>query len=119
MPSMLRSRVAAATWACRRVISACGRSVLERVFTSSMRVILLRSPRDGSRFDAVPPRTDAGHDFVIAFDDLHRTAEAVGRVFEAQRAGLGAVLLGQPGTVVAPHAGAFLALERLPRIDVD
>src|SRR3984885_5136347 len=118
MPSMLRSRVAAATSAARHMTSAVGRLAPARAFTSSM-MSLVPSLRRGSRFEVVPPRADAGHDFVIAVNHLHRPAKAVGGVLQPQRAGLGAVLLREPGAVVAPHARAFLALERLPRLDVD
>src|SRR5579863_10480889 len=77
------------------------------------------SLRGGSRLHAVPPRTDAGHRLVIAAHDLDRAAIAVLGILQPQRASLGVVLRRQPGAVVAPHAGAFLALASLPGIDVD
>src|SRR5208282_1415248 len=80
---------------------------------------MLNSTRNLPRFDGIPPGTDAGHDLVIAFDHLHRPAIAVRRVLEPLRTGLGAVLLRQPGAIVAPHARAFLALACLPGVDID
>ncbi len=57
--------------------------------------------------------------FVVAVDHLHRAAEAVLGILQPQRARLGAVLLRQPDALMAPHARTFLALERLPFVDID
>src|SRR5580698_6327639 len=83
------------------------------------RLLYLSSARRGSRLQAVPPRTDAGHHFVIAVYHLHRAAETILGIFQTQRARLGAVCFGQPDPFVAPHARAFLAFGSLPRVDVD
>src|ERR1700691_5989862 len=117
MPSMLRSRVVAAISAARRDMSACGRFDPARVLTSSMTISRLLRGR--FRLDGIPPRADAGHDLVIAFDHLDWATIAVFGVFQAERAGLGAVLFRQPGPIMAPHARPFLALECLPFVDVD
>src|SRR5580704_17967348 len=80
---------------------------------------LYLSPRGGTRPEAVPPRTHARHDLVIAVHHLHGAAEAVLGILQPQRARLGAVFLRKPDAVMAPHARTFLALGRLPRRDVD
>src|SRR4051812_40814279 len=71
------------------------------------------------RLQLVPPWANAGHAVVVAFHHLHRLTEALLGIGEAKRARLVLIFLGQPGAVVAPHAGAFLALVSLPVWHID
>src|SRR5215475_7554245 len=74
------------------------------------------SPRLLRRFTGtccVPPRTDARHALVIAFDHVHRLAQTGGRRRDPDLARLDAALGRHPHAIVAPQArapGDFLLL---------
>src|SRR5262249_55994704 len=67
--------------------------------------------------DAVPPRTDALHQLVIAVDHVDRLAQAGGGCLHANGTRPDPLLRGHPEAIVPPHAGtpaAFLPLPVLP-----
>src|SRR5439155_15310995 len=73
----------------------------------------------GLRLDAIPPRTDAGRELMIAFHHLHRPAESLFRKLEAQLPSIRALLGREPGALVPPHARPLFAFRRLPGRGVD
>src|SRR5262249_37084063 len=68
---------------------------------------------------AIPPGADARRGLVIAFDHIHRLAQAGRGGLDADRARLGPLFRRHPQTVVAPHARAPGDLFRLPAVDVN
>src|SRR6266498_1903789 len=73
----------------------------------------------GLRLDAIPPRTDAGRELMIAFHHLHRPAEPVFRQLETQLPGIRALLGREPRALVPPHARPLFAFRCLPSCRVD
>src|SRR3954447_9969382 len=71
------------------------------------------------RLHLVPPGADAGHAVVVAFEDLHRLAQACFGGLDAEQPRFLALLRRHPFAVVAPQAWTMHALERLPGAVVD
>src|ERR1700681_3020121 len=67
----------------------------------------------------IEPRAHAGHQGVVALDHLHGLAQPRFGGLPAQIARLDLLVGRHPGAVVAPQAGAELALERLPGLGID
>src|SRR5215216_1420497 len=95
------------------------RSIGERWSSGIASASLTRASPHRLGLDAVPPRTGAGRELVVAVHDLDRPAIALLGELQAQLARARALLGGKPCAFVSPHAGAFFSLERLPGCGID
>src|SRR3954464_1714233 len=79
----------------------------------------LRSTRLAALFHAVPPRADAGHGVVVAFDHLHRLALTILGGLDAEQTPFLFLFRRHPTALVTPEARAEFSLERLPGVVID